>query len=194
MCYGEYKMSKSEAKTDLPTLQDNFTYLFMEDFDPKTVKPVIDWILRCNFMADKARPERLNLIINSPGGCVNSAMALIDVMKGSVIPVHTLGIGQISSCGLLTFMSGTKGHRVLTPNTSILSHQYSWGSHGKEHELIARVKEFELTSARLMALYKHCTGLSETKIREVLLPARDVWLTAEEAVELGVADKIKATY
>ena len=187
-------MSKVEAKAELPTLQDNFTYLFMEDFDPKTVKPVIDWILRCNFMKDSQRPERLQLIINSPGGCVNSAMALIDVIKGSVIPVHTLGIGQISSCGLLTFMSGAKGHRVLTPNTSILSHQYSWGSHGKSHELMARVKEFDLTSARLIALYKHCTGLTETKIREVLLPPQDVWLTAQEAVELGVADAIKATY
>jgi ATP-dependent Clp protease, protease subunit len=187
-------MSKTEAKSELPSLQDHFTYLFMDDFDPKSVRPVIDWILRCNFMADKARPERLKLIINSPGGCLNSALALIDVMKGSVIPVHTLGIGQISSCGLLTFIAGTKGHRVLTPNTSILSHQYSWGSYGKEHELLSRVKEFELTSTRLMALYKHCTGLSETKIREVLLPANDVWLTAEEAVELGVADAIKRTY
>jgi ATP-dependent Clp protease, protease subunit len=187
-------MSKSDTKTDLPSLQDNFTYLFMDDFDPKSVRPVIDWILRCNFMADKARPERLQLIINSPGGCLNSALALIDVMKGSAIPVHTLGIGQISSCGLLTFIAGAKGHRVLTPNTSILSHQFSWGSYGKNHELIARVKEFELTSARLIALYKHCTGLTETKIREVLLPANDVWLTAEEAVELGVADSIKASY
>lgn len=187
-------MSKTDHKAELPSLQDNFTYLFMDDFDPKTVKPVIDWILRCNFMPDKTRPGRLQLIINSPGGCLNSALALIDVMKGSVIPVHTLGIGQIASCGLLTFIAGTKGHRVLTPNTSILSHQYSWGSHGKNHELLARVKEFELTSARLIALYKNCTGLTETKIREVLLPPQDVWLTAEEAVELGVADAIKRTY
>ena len=114
-------------------------------------------------------------------------------MKGSAIPVHTLGLGQISSWGLLTFMSGHKGNRVLTPLTSILSHQYSWGSMGKSHELFARVKEFELTSARMMKLYKHCTGLSEAKIRECLLPAEDVWLSAEEAVEMGIADQIKST-
>lgn len=187
-------MSKTENKTDLPTLQDNFTYLFMEDFESKSVAPVISWILRCNMLPPNKRPEHLTLIINSPGGDLNSAFALIDVMKGSAIPVHTLGIGQISSCGILTFMSGAKGHRVLTPNTSILSHQYSWGSYGKEHELIARVKEFELTSERMIALYKHCTGLTETKIREVLLPAKDVWLSAQEAVELGIADKIQHTY
>lgn len=188
-------MSKqSDTKSELPSLQDSNTYLFMDEFESKSIRPVIEWILRNNFLPASKRPEYLNLIINSPGGDLNSAFALIDVMKGSVIPVHTLGIGQISSCGILTFMSGTKGHRVLTPNTSILSHQYSWGSYGKSHELIATVKEFELTSARMMALYKHCTGLTETKIREVLLPAHDVWLTAQEAVDLGVADTIKSCY
>ncbi len=54
--------------------------------------------------------------------------------------------------------------------------------------------QFELTSERMLALYKHCTGLTETKIREVLLPAKDVWLSAQEAVELGIADSIKSTY
>jgi len=166
----------------------------MDEFESKSIRSVIEWILRNNFLPASKRPEYLNLIINSPGGDLNSAFALIDVMKGSAIPVHTLGIGQISSCALLTFMSGAKGHRVLTPNTSILSHQYSWGSYGKEHELISRVKEFELTSTRMLELYKHCTGLTETKIREILLPAKDVWLSAKEAVEYGIADSIKSTY
>ena len=82
----------------------------------------------------------------------------------------------------------------ITPNTSILSHQYSWGSVGKEHELFARVKEFELSTARMMEHYKKCTGLSEKKIREILLPAEDVWLSAKEAVKYGIADKIVSTY
>lgn len=188
-------MSKhGHSKAELPTLEDNFTYLFMDDFEPKTVRPVIDWILRCNLLPDKARPDHLTLIINSPGGDLTSCFALIDMIKGSAIPVHTLGIGQISSCGILTFMSGAKGHRILTPNTSILSHQYSWGSAGKNHELIAKVKEFDLTTTRMLDLYKHCTGLSESRIREVLLPAQDVWLSAQEAVELGVADAVQSTY
>ena len=108
------------------------------------LKPVIDFILRKNLMPTNVRPKHLTLIINSPGGELPSALALIDTMKGSAIPVHTVGLGMIASCGLLTFMSGAKGHRVLTPNTSILSHQFSWGSDGKAHELFATVKEFEL--------------------------------------------------
>jgi ATP-dependent Clp protease protease subunit len=167
---------------------------FSDGFDSNSTKPVIQAIIEKNLLPDSSRPKELTLVINSPGGQVHSAFALIDTMKGSAIPVKTVGLGMIASCGLLTFMSGTKGRRVITPNTSILSHQYSWGSVGKEHELFARVKEFELSTARMMDHYKKCTGLSEKKIREILLPAEDVWLSAKEAVKYGIADKIVSTY
>lgn len=175
-------------------LDDNNIFLFMEDFTNKSVKPVIDWILQKNLMSNKSRPKHLTLMINSPGGEVHSAFALIDMMKGSKIPVRTVGLGMIASCGLLTFMSGEKGHRILTPNTSILSHQYSWGSYGKEHELFARVREFELSTERMIEHYKKCTGMDEAGIRKYLLPAKDVWLSAEEAVRYGIADEIRETY
>lgn len=175
-------------------IEQNNIYLFMEEFDNKTVKPVIQWILRKNLLPNKERPKHLTLMINSPGGEVSSAFALIDVMKGSKIPIHTLGLGMIASCGILTFMAGQKGHRYITKNTSIMSHQYAWGSWGKEHELFARVREFELTTERMIEHYKKCTGLTEKKIREYLLPAEDVWLSADQAVEYGIADGIKEVY
>ena len=167
---------------------------FSDGFDSQTTKPVIQAIIEKNLMPDSSRPKELTLVINSPGGQVHSAFALIDTMKGSAIPVKTVGLGMIASCGLLTFMSGTKGRRVITPNTSILSHQYSWGSGGKEHELFARVREFELSTARMLEHYKKCTGLSEKKVRDILLPPEDRWLSAKEAVRYGIADKIVKTY
>jgi ATP-dependent Clp protease protease subunit len=175
-------------------LESNNVHIFMEDFNNKSVKPVIEWILRKNLAPTKDRPRHLTLMINSPGGQVHSAFALIDVMKGSKIPVHTVGLGMIASCGLLTFIAGEKGFRTITPNTSILSHQYSWGSYGKEHELFARVREFELSTERMLAHYKSCTGMTEKQIRQYLLPAEDVWLSADEAVKHGLADKIKKVY
>jgi ATP-dependent Clp protease protease subunit len=167
---------------------------FSDHFDSSTTKPVINTIIEKNLLPQRERPKEITLVINSPGGEVHSAFALIDTIKGSAIPVKTIGLGMIASCGILTFMAGTKGRRFITPNTSILSHQYSWGSVGKEHELFARVKEFELSTARMMDHYKKCTGLSEKKIREILLPAEDVWLSAKEAVKYGIADKIVSTY
>jgi ATP-dependent Clp protease, protease subunit len=178
-----------------PDLLDiNNIHLFMENFTSKSVKPVIEWILRKNLLPTSERPKHLTLMIDSPGGEMTSAFALIDIMKGSKIPIHTVGLGMIASCGILTFMAGEKGHRTVTQNTSILSHQYSWSSGGKEHELFARVREFELSTERMIAHYKACTGLTEKKIREILLPAEDVWLSAEEAVKHGIADKIKKVY
>ena len=167
---------------------------FSDGFDSNTTKPVIQAIIEKNLMPNSQRPNELTLVINSPGGQVHSAFALIDTMKGSAIPVKTVGLGMIASCGLLTFMSGTKGRRVITPNTSILSHQYSWGSGGKEHELFARVREFELSTDRMIQHYKKCTGLSEKKVRDILLPPEDRWLSAKEAVKYGIADKIVSTY
>jgi len=166
--------------------------LFMEPFDDASCKSAINFILTHNIQ-DKPL-KKLQLMINSPGGSLHACFALIDVMKGSRIPIHTIGLGMIASCGILTFMSGAKGHRYLTPNTSILSHQYSWGSKGKEHELFAVVREFELSTERMIKHYKKCTGMSEKKIREVLLPAEDVWLDAKEAIKYGIADKIKEVY
>ncbi|CAB4125608.1 ClpP Protease subunit of ATP-dependent Clp proteases [uncultured Caudovirales phage] len=164
-------------------------YLLMDDISLTTVRPVIEWIFDANFSEE--RPEMLNLIICSPGGDLNAGFALVDTMRGSAVPIRTIGLGQIASAGLLIFIAGEKGQRLLTPNTSILSHQYSWGSFGKEHELFAQVKEFDLTTKRMIAHYKKCTGLTEAVIREILLPPQDVWLSAVEAKKLGLADEVK---
>ena len=168
-------------------------HVFMGDVTQESMKPLIDWIISENFNK-KNKKKELTLGICSPGGDLNACFALVDVMKGSQIPIRTIGMGMIASCGLLMFISGTKGRRILTPNTSILSHQYSWGSYGKEHELFAQVKEYDLTTERIVNHYKKCTGLSEKDIRKYLLPPHDVWLSAKEAKKLGLCDSIKATY
>ena len=75
-----------------------------------------------------------------------------------------------------------------------MSHQFSWGNYGKEHELFAQVKEFELSTQRMLEHYKKCTGLTEKQIREFLLPPEDVWLSAKEAKKLGICDNVKSVY
>ena len=163
-------------------------YLLMDTITPESCKDAIEFVLKQN--AEKKKQKRLQFMICSPGGDVPSCFALIDIMKGSKIPIHTIGLGVIASCGLLLFITGEKGKRTLTPNTSILSHQYSWGSYGKEHELFAQVKEFELSTERMISHYKKCTGLDEKEIREHLLPPEDRWLSAKEAKKLGICDKV----
>jgi ATP-dependent Clp protease protease subunit len=170
-------------------LADAGLMVLMGDIEADSVKPVIEWILHENYVSKRKRTELL-LMICSEGGDVAAAFALIDVMRSSRLPIKTVGLGQIASAGLLIFLAGEHGRRVLTPNTSILSHQFSWGSDGKAHELFATMKEFELTHKRMVEHYKRCTGLSEEQIKTALLPPHDVYLTAEEALALNVCDTI----
>jgi ATP-dependent Clp protease protease subunit len=177
-----------------PTLEERGIYLFDDNFTSSSCSKAIRFVLEKNMLPKSDRPAYLTFLINSPGGDVNSAFALIDTIAGSDIPVRTVGLGLIASCGFLLFLAGKKGERLLTPNTSILSHQFSWGAWGKEHELFATAREFTLTSQRIIDHYKKHTGLSEKKIKKYLLPAEDVWLSGDEAVDLGAADKVVSTY
>jgi len=170
-------------------LNDTGMYVFMDEVTHETIKPVIEWILVENHVVKKKKKELL-LMICSEGGDLQTAFALIDVMAASAIPVKTVGLGQIASAGLCVFIAGAKGRRVLTPNTSILSHQYSWGSDGKAHELFAQVKEYELTFQRMLELYRGATGLDDEAIRKYLLPPQDVWLSSAEALNLGICDYV----
>jgi len=180
-------------KTFAPTLEEKHYYLFNKDFNHDSCGDALAFILERNLM-DKDRPKQIKMIINSYGGVVDAAFALIDTIKGSRIPVFTYGLGCIASCGLMTFIAGQKGKRFITRNTSILSHQFSWGSFGKEHELFATVKEFTNTQQRIVEHYKRCTGMTEKNIKKYLLPPEDVWLTAKEAVKYGIADEIVEFY
>ena len=175
-------------------LSEHGIFILKDEIDTENTSDAIEFILKHNLRPFKKRVKNLTLIVNSPGGDLSAGFALIDIMKGSKIPVHTLGLGQISSAGLLIFMAGKKGFRTITPNTSILSHQFSWGSEGKEHELIAIIKEFNLTSKRMLNHYVMCTGLKEETVKKVLMPPQDVFLDADEAVKYNIADKVVDTY
>ena len=176
-------------KDHTQALADNGMYVFMVDVDHENIKPIIEWILHEYYVSKKKRKEPL-LMICSEGGDMSAAFALIDVMKSSNIFIKTVGLGQVASAGLLIFLAGSPGRRTLTPNTSIMSHQYAWGSDGKHHELLATMKEFDLTQKRMVQHYKDCTGLDEDQIKQYLLPPHDVYLSADEALKLGVCDHI----
>lgn len=182
-------VNEDSSSSPAEALQDSGIYVFMDEVTSDTVKPVIEWILYENYISPNRKKELL-LMICSEGGDLSSTFALIDTIKSSQIPIKTVGLGLIASCGLLIFISGAPGRRVLTPNTSILSHQFSAGSEGKSHELFATVREFQLTNKRILDHYKLCTGLEESIINEKLLPAQDVWLDHDDALRLNLCDDI----
>jgi ATP-dependent Clp protease protease subunit len=183
------ELEPHESSNHSQALADHGIMVLMGDINEENLKPVIEWILHENFVRKKKKKELL-LMVNSDGGNLSDAFALIDVMRTSAIPVKTVGLGTIASAGLCIFIAGAPGRRVLTPNTSIMSHQFSWHNTGKAHELFATVKEFELTQMRMVQLYRECTGLDDETIKKVLLPPQDVYLTAEEALTYRICDAV----
>ncbi|MDZ4695811.1 MAG: ATP-dependent Clp protease proteolytic subunit [Deltaproteobacteria bacterium] len=137
--------------------------------------------------------DSIQLIINSPGGSVSAGFALLDVMAWSRLPIRTTGLGQIASMGLMVFMAGTPGHRVITSRVSILSHRFSWWAVGNHSELLMQRKEIDLTHQRILAHYRQHTRLkTDDAIQTHLLRDVDSWLTPDEAVKFGIADIIEA--
>src|SRR5678815_4953236 len=118
-------------------LNDAGIYHFTKGVNNDSVADAIAFILEKNINPDDHK--FLTLFVSSFGGSAYAAFALTDIMEGSVLPIHTVGLGMIESAGLMIFMTGHKGHRILTPNTEILSHQFSGVEHGKEHELLSLI-------------------------------------------------------
>lgn len=164
------------------------------EFTQERIMPVTRAIMEYNLLPKELQPEYITLIINSPGGSMYACYHLIDIIKTSKIPIHTVAQGLVASAGLLTLMAGEKGHRSATHNTSIMSHTWSSGSRGTSHDLEAINKEYDLANSRMIEHYKKCTGKSETYIKSKLVGPMDTWMSAEEAVKHGIIDTVKDTY
>lgn len=157
--------------------------------DDGAARQACEQILQIN-MAGEA--DQIQMIVNSSGGSCTAGFAIVDLMEWSRIPVYTTGLGQVASMGLLVFMAGDRGHRVLTPRTSVLSHRFtalSWGSHS---QLVAQRREEDLMHRRIVEHYLRYSAIRDEKeLMEKLLRDVDTWLTPDEAVTHGIADVVE---
>lgn len=130
----------------------------------------------------------INLYINSPGGMVTSGFAMYDTMRYIRAPVHTLCMGTARSMGSFLLMAGEPGHRATLPNASILVHQPSGGFQGQASDMLIHAEEIKQIKHRMTRLYAaHCGRTYEEFERAM---DRDRFMTAEEALEWGLVDRI----
>jgi ATP-dependent Clp protease, protease subunit len=140
------------------------------------------------FLEAENPKKPISLYINSPGGVVTSGMAMYDTMHFIRAPVHTLCMGTARSMGSFLLMAGQPGERAALPNSSILIHQPLGGFQGQASDMLIHADEIRRTKHRMTRLYaKHC-GRSYEELEQAM--DRDHFMTAEEALEWGLIDKI----
>ncbi len=134
-------------------------------------------------------PEKdIHFYINSPGGSVTDGFAIYDTMNYVKCDVATYCVGLAASMGSFLLSGGTKGKRFALPNSEILIHQPLGGAKGQATEIEIAAKQILRTRQRLNSILSANTGQSLEKIAADT--ERDNWMTAEEALEYGLIDKI----
>lgn len=132
----------------------------------------------------------IGMYINSPGGSVYDGLGVYDVMNYIKCPVHTYVTGMAASMGSFLAQAGEPGHRYLMPRSITMIHQPSSGSRGKISDMEIDYHESVRIKTELTELYvKHNTkGVTYAEFERHM--DRDKWLTAPQAIEMGLADQI----
>lgn len=164
-------------------------YMLFEDIHEDSALRLCEYLLKANMIC--APGDTLSLFINSGGGSVTDGWAIIDVMETSRVDISTIALGCIASMAVLIFVAGTKGKRIMTPKTAVMTHQFSTAFWGKQHELIAARKFHDTLEQQFIEHFVRNTKMTEKQVREVLLKPSDTWLTAEECLEYGICDEIR---
>lgn len=166
--------------------------IFISDaVDSNTAEDIINklWYL------DLSDPgKQILFVINSPGGSVDAGFAIWDQVKMISSPVATLVTGLAASMGSVLSLCPGKGKRYATPNSRFMIHQPMLGSvvKGQATDLEIQAKEMLKTHDALVNIYVEATGKDYDTIQRAI--DRDTWMSAKEAVEFGLIDKIVKSY
>ncbi|RAI09443.1 MAG: ATP-dependent Clp endopeptidase proteolytic subunit ClpP [Candidatus Melainabacteria bacterium] len=140
-------------------------------------------------LLDSENPEKdIMLYINSPGGVITAGMAIYDTMQLIKADVQTICIGEAASMGAFLLCSGTKGKRMALPSARIMIHQPLGGAQGQATDIELEAKEILRMKKMLTTIIAENSGQKVEKVVEDC--ERDHYLSAQEAMEYGLIDKV----
>jgi ATP-dependent Clp protease protease subunit len=144
------------------------------------------------FLESQSSTDDIHFYINSPGGVITSGMAIYDTMQFISAPVSTIVMGQACSMGSFLSQSGAPGKRFVLPNSRTMIHQPSGGAGGQATDMEIQVEEILKIKKSLTGLYVHHNTANKTfeEFKEAM--ERDNFMSAEDAVAFGLADKVVA--
>ena len=160
------------------------TILLTGGVDDKLARRVCERLLALDSENDKP----ILMVISSPGGHVESGDMIHDMIKFVKAPVKVLGSGWVASAGALIYAAAKKENRYSLPNTRFLLHEPRGGFGGQASDIDIQVREIVRMRERLNKIFANATGQTLEKIKSDT--DRDHWMSAEEAVEYGLVNKI----
>lgn len=140
------------------------------------------------FLQSEDPKKEISLYVNSPGGVVTAGLAIVDTMRHIQPAVSTVCVGMAASMGAVLLAAGEKGKRFILPNAEVMIHQPSGGAEGMAADIEITAKQILKLRERLNKILADSTGQPLKKIETDV--DRDFFLTAEEAVKYGIADKV----
>lgn len=143
------------------------------------------------FLAAESPDQDIYFYLNCPGGSVTAGFAIYDTMQIIKPKVHTICVGFAASFGALLLMGGEPGYRFALPNSEIMIHQPHGGAQGQTSDIAITAKRFMETRERIYRIAAERTGQPIERIEKDM--DRDTYMTAEEAKEYGIIDKIITT-
>lgn len=175
-----------ERVYDLATklLKDRIIFINGE-FNSDMADSVVAQLL---FLESDDNEKDISLYINSPGGSISDLMAIYDVVNYIKPEITTIGYGTIASAASFLLAAGTPGKRMLLPSSSVMIHELSAGTKGKFNDIKNEYKHLEYIYNTMAQNYVTFTGQKIDRIKKDM--ERDCWMTAEEAVKYGLADKV----
>ena len=156
-----------------------------DEINDATASLVVSQLL---FLEGQDPEKDISLYINSPGGSVSAGFAIYDTMQYIKCDVSTICMGMAASMGAFLLSSGAKGKRIALPNSEIMIHQPLGGAQGQATEIEIAAQHILRTKKKLNSILAENTGKS---IEQIAADTdRDNWLSAQEAMEYGLVDKV----
>ena len=178
--------NRGERSYDIFSRLLNDRIIFLgEEINDTTASLVVAQLL---YLEAQDPDKDIQMYINSPGGSVTAGMAIYVTMQYVKCDVSTICVGMAASMGAFLLSSGAKGKRLALPNAEIMIHQPSAGTQGQITDMAIHLKRLEVIKRRLNHILADNTGRSvETVTADC---ERDNFMTAEEAKEYGLIDKV----
>jgi len=134
----------------------------------------------------------IDMVISTPGGNADDMFAIYDTMRSirDEVPIRTRGIGKVMSAGVVLLAAGTKGERSIGKNCRVMVHSVIGGHVGPMHQLDNEMEEIRNIQTQYINILARETNMTERYLRNLMKKKVNVYLSAQEAVDLGIADEI----